>query len=49
MAQGVSILIPLVLILIQIVILIWFIDTLGKIKVYLREVRDTLQRDSLNR
>lgn len=39
--QGIT----LVIIVIQIVVFIWFIDTLGKIKVYLREIRDSLERE----
>ncbi len=27
----------------------WFIDTLGKIKVYLRDIRDIAQRSDRNR
>lgn len=28
----------------QIFLFLWFIDTLGKIKLYLRDIRDTAQR-----
>ncbi len=34
----------LLLILIQLALLLWFIDTLGSIKLYLREIRDILLR-----
>jgi hypothetical protein len=33
----------LLLILIQLALLLWFIDTLGSIKLYLREIRDILR------
>lgn len=37
------------MILLQITLLLWFIDTLGKIKGYLREIRDIAQRSGTNR
>ena len=35
---------PLLLILVQITLLLWFISTLGEIKLYLREIRDILRQ-----
>jgi hypothetical protein len=39
---------PLLLILIQLAFLLWFISTLGEIKLYLREIRDILRRTDRN-
>ncbi len=38
----------LLLILVQLVLLLWFISTLGQIKIYLREIRDILRQTSRN-
>lgn len=38
----------LAIILLQIVVIVWVIDTLGKIKIYLRDIRNTLQRSNWN-
>ncbi len=38
----------LVLVLIQLALLLWFIDTLGNIKIYLREIRDILRQPDIN-
>ena len=33
----------------QLILLLWFIDTLGTIKVYLRDIRDIAKRPDRNR
>ena len=38
----------LVLVLLQLALLLWFIDTLGSIKIYLREIRDILRQPDRN-
>lgn len=35
--------------MLQISLFLWFIDTLGKIKVYLKDIRDIAQRLEVNR
>jgi len=38
----------LLLVLIQLALILWFIDTLGSIKLYLREIRDLLRQPDRN-
>ncbi len=38
----------LLLVLIQLALLLWFIDTLRSIKLYLREIRDILRQPDRN-
>jgi hypothetical protein len=38
----------LLLVLIQLALMLWFIDTLGSIKLYLREIRDLLRQPERN-
>jgi hypothetical protein len=38
----------LLLVLIQLALMLWFIDTLGSIKLYLREIRDLLRQPDRN-
>jgi hypothetical protein len=38
----------LVLVLLQLALLLWFIDTLGSVKIYLREIRDILRQPDRN-
>jgi hypothetical protein len=39
---------PLVLLLIQLTLLLWFIDTLRTIKLYLGEIRDMMRQSNRN-
>lgn len=34
----------LIIIVVQVMLFMWFIETLGKIKLYLRDIRDVAQR-----
>jgi hypothetical protein len=38
----------LLFVLIQLALMLWFIDTLGSIKLYLREIRDLLRQPDRN-
>jgi hypothetical protein len=38
----------LVLVFLQLALVLWFIDTLGSIKIYLREIRDILRQPDSN-
>ncbi len=38
----------LILVLLQIFLLLWFIDTLRSIKLYLRDIRDLLRQSTRN-
>jgi hypothetical protein len=38
----------LLLVLSQLALMLWFIDTLGSIKLYLREIRDILRQPDRN-
>lgn len=37
-------LVPLIILVVQIMLFLWFIETLWQIKVYLRDIRDIAQR-----
>jgi hypothetical protein len=37
-------LVAFIIIVVQIMLFFWFIETLGKIKLYLRDIRDIAQR-----
>lgn len=39
---------PALLILVQLAFVLWFISTLGEIKLYLREIRDILRQTGRN-
>ena len=47
--QVIALIIALGIVLLQVALFFWFIDTLGKIKVYLRDIRDIAQRSDESR
>jgi hypothetical protein len=48
MADDFVAIIALIIIFSQIFLFFWFIDAIGKIKVYLRDIRDIVQGDHRN-